>query len=35
MLGSTKHCEGVHARMRTVGDPEGNLWTIGSYRGAP
>ncbi len=76
MLGSTKHCEGVHAEMRpgvssvyvvtdavdaayqrvtaagntvveglqdtdygshtfTVRDPEGNLWTLGTYRGAP
>jgi uncharacterized glyoxalase superfamily protein PhnB len=76
MLGSTKHCEGVHAEMRagvssvyvvtdavdaahqrcaeagaeiispledtdygsrtfTVRDAEGNLWTLGSYRGAP
>jgi uncharacterized glyoxalase superfamily protein PhnB len=75
MLGSTKHREGAHARMRpgatsvyvvsdqvdaihqrcraagveivspledtdygshtfTVCDPEGNLWTIGTYRGA-
>jgi uncharacterized glyoxalase superfamily protein PhnB len=76
MLGSTKHCEGVHAAMRagvtsvylvsdrvdevyqragaagaeivseledthygshtfTLRDPEGNLWTLGTYRGAP
>lgn len=76
MLGSTKHCEGVHAQMRpgvasvyvvsdhvdevhdrcvaagadvvsdledtdygshtfTVRDPEGHLWTVGTYRGAP